>query len=82
VRVPDPSGALNPGSALLTISVYLKVAANLVAGDYNVVQKGQASATGGAYKLEIFGKASSTDSATRPVPSTPRLPSKGSTVPR
>jgi hypothetical protein len=60
VRVPDPTGTLNPGPAPLTISVYLKVPATLTAGDYNVVQKGQATATGGAYKLEIFGKTTST----------------------
>jgi len=60
VRVPDPSGTLNPGPSPLTISVYLKVPATLTAGDYNVVQKGQATATGGAYKLEIFGKTTST----------------------
>jgi hypothetical protein len=60
VRVPDPAGTLNPGPSPLTISAYLKVPVTLVAGDYNVVQKGQATATGGAYKLEIFGKTSST----------------------
>jgi hypothetical protein len=56
VRVPDPTGALNPRSAPLTMSAYLKVPATLVAGDYNVLQKGQATATGGAYKLEIVGQ--------------------------
>ncbi|WP_441970726.1 LamG-like jellyroll fold domain-containing protein [Pedococcus sp. 2YAF34] len=59
VRVPDPTGALNPGRAPLTISAYLQVPADLKSGDYNVLEKGQATATGGAYKLEIAGKSSS-----------------------
>jgi len=59
VRVPDPNGALNPGRAALTISAALKVPVSLTAGDYNVLEKGQATATGGAYKLEIVGKTSS-----------------------
>lgn len=57
VRVPDADGDLNPGLAPLVVSAYLNVPATLAAGDYNVLQKGQATAVGGAYKLEIFGKA-------------------------
>jgi len=60
VRVADPSGSLNPGTAPLTISVYLKVPTTLGNGDYNVLEKGQATAAGGAYKLEIVGKSTST----------------------
>jgi hypothetical protein len=52
VRVPHHPG-LNPGTAPITISAWLRVPANLTSGDYNVVQKGVATATGGAYKLEI-----------------------------
>lgn len=59
VRVPDPSGSLNPGTAPLTLSAYLKVPSSLGAGDYNVLQKGQATASGGAYKLEIVGQITS-----------------------
>ena len=59
VRVPDPTGALNPGRSALTISAYLQVPTSLGAGDYNVLEKGQATASGGAYKLEIVGKTSS-----------------------
>jgi hypothetical protein len=52
VRVPhDPS--LNPGTAPITVSAWIRVPANLAKGDYNVVQKGVATTTGGAYKLEI-----------------------------
>lgn len=55
VRVPT-SDDLNPHSLPLTISAYLNVSATLTAGDYNVIQKGQATTTGGAYKLEVFGQ--------------------------
>lgn len=55
VRVPT-SDDLNPYSLPLIISAYLNVPATLTAGDYNVIQKGQATTTGGAYKLEVFGK--------------------------
>lgn len=52
VRVPDDP-ALNPGTRPLTTSAYLKVPADLPPGDYNVLQKGTATAVGGAYKLEV-----------------------------
>lgn len=52
VRVPDDPG-LNPGAQPLNISAYLNVPADLAPGDYNVLQKGTATAAGGAYKLEI-----------------------------
>ncbi|GAA1236143.1 concanavalin A-like lectin/glucanase superfamily protein [Oryzihumus leptocrescens] len=52
VRVPNDS-TLNPGTSPLTLSIHLRMAANVPAGDYNVVEKGTATATGGAYKLEI-----------------------------
>ena len=52
VRVPS-DGTLNPGTSALTISIHLRMAANVPAGDYNVVEKGTATATGGAFKLEI-----------------------------
>lgn len=48
--------ALNPGGEPLTISARLRVSAQLPAGDYNVVQKGQATAAGGAYKMEIYAR--------------------------
>lgn len=52
VRVPhDPM--LNPGDRPITISAHLRVAADLPVGDYNVLEKGTATASGGAYKLEI-----------------------------
>lgn len=52
VRVPhDPM--LNPGDQPVTISAHLRVAADLPVGDYNVLEKGTATASGGAYKLEI-----------------------------
>jgi hypothetical protein len=52
VRVPH-SPALNPGTAPITISAWLRVPATLGSGDYNVVQKGVATASGGAWKMEI-----------------------------
>lgn len=58
VRVPSAAD-LNPGLQPLTISARLNVPANLAGGDYNVLQKGPANTVGGAYKLEIFGKAGS-----------------------
>lgn len=48
---------LNPYRSPLTVSAYLQVPSNLTGGDYNVLQKGQANAVGGAYKLEIVGAA-------------------------
>jgi Concanavalin A-like lectin/glucanases superfamily len=59
VRVPHDA-ALNPGTQPLTASTWLQVPSDLVAGDYNVIQKGTATATGGAYKLEVFAKAGNT----------------------
>jgi hypothetical protein len=60
VRVPAAAATdLNPGLAPLTISAHLKVPATLTAGDYNVLEKGTATQTGGAYKFEIMGKTSS-----------------------
>lgn len=55
VRVPD-SDDLDPGAAPMVISAWLRVPASLPEGDYNVLQKGTATAKGGAYKLEIFAK--------------------------
>lgn len=52
VRVPHDA-SLNPGTAPITISAWIRVPASLGKGDYNVVQKGVATTTGGAYKLEI-----------------------------
>lgn len=52
VRVPQDA-SLNPGSAPITVTAHLRVAADLPAGDYNVLEKGTATASGGAYKLEI-----------------------------
>lgn len=54
VRVPNGTGSLNPGASPLLISARMKVPASLVPGDYNVIQKGTATAKGGAYKLEVF----------------------------
>ncbi|HYO32544.1 MAG TPA: LamG-like jellyroll fold domain-containing protein [Nocardioidaceae bacterium] len=54
VKVPNGKGSLNPGASPLLISARLKVPADLVPGDYNVIQKGTATAKGGAYKLEMF----------------------------
>ena len=50
---------LNPRLSPMTISAYLWVPSSLSGGDYNVLQKGQATAVGGAYKLEIVGNAGS-----------------------
>jgi hypothetical protein len=58
VRVPD-SDDLDPGAAPMVISVWLRVPATLSTGDYNVLQKGTATAQGGAYKLEIFAQKAS-----------------------
>ena len=58
VSVPSADD-LNPYLSPLRISAYLWVPSNLAGGDYNVLQKGQANATGGAYKLEIVGKSGS-----------------------
>lgn len=58
VRVPTDT-SLNPGSAPIAISAYLKVSSSLAAGDYNAVQKGTATATGGSYKLEVYGVSTS-----------------------
>jgi hypothetical protein len=55
VRVPS-SDDLNPGTQPLQISAHIRVPANLASGDYNVIQKGIATAIGGAYKLEIYAK--------------------------
>ena len=52
VRVPHDA-MLNPGDRPITISAHLRVAADLPVGDYNVLEKGTATASGGAYKLEI-----------------------------
>jgi hypothetical protein len=52
VRVPHDA-SLNPGTAPITISAWIRVPASLGKGDYNAVQKGVATTTGGAYKLEI-----------------------------
>jgi hypothetical protein len=52
IRVPHDA-SLNPGSSPMTVTARLRVAADLPAGDYNVLQKGTATASGGAYKLEI-----------------------------
>lgn len=54
VKVPNGTGSLNPGASPLLISARLKVPAGLAPGDYNVIQKGTATAKGGAYKLEMF----------------------------
>lgn len=54
VSVPSADD-LNPYLSPLRISAYLWVPSSLTGGDYNVLQKGQANATGGAYKLEIVG---------------------------
>ena len=59
IRVPDHP-ALDPGDQPIAISARLQVSAALAAGDYNVVQKGAATAVGGAYKLEIYARARST----------------------
>ena len=58
VRVPNAAG-LNPGSQPLEISAHVLVPANLANGDYNLIEKGVATTTGGAYKMEIFGKSTS-----------------------
>jgi len=58
VRVPNAAD-LNPGSQPLTISAHVLVPANLANGDYNLIEKGVATTTGGAYKMEIFGKSKS-----------------------
>jgi hypothetical protein len=54
IRVPS-SPDLNPHRAALRITAYLSVPADLTTGDYNVIEKGTETATGGAYKLEIVG---------------------------
>lgn len=54
VTIPDDR-SLDPGTAPITISAYLQVPSSLGLGDYNVIQKGTATARGGAYKLEIAG---------------------------
>ncbi len=59
VRVPD-NPALNPWDQPIAVSARLLVSSTLPAGDYNVVQKGAATAVGGAYKLEIYARARST----------------------
>ncbi|HET8600721.1 MAG TPA: LamG-like jellyroll fold domain-containing protein [Segeticoccus sp.] len=56
VRVPD-NPSLDPGTAGVTLSAYLRVPSTLGVGDYNVLQKGTATATGGAYKMEVTGRA-------------------------
>lgn len=57
VRVPAALASdLNPGPAPVTLSAHLRVPAALSAGDYNVLQKGQATTSGGNYKLEIVAK--------------------------
>lgn len=58
VRVPSTDD-LNPYLSPLIISASLDIPSTLEAGDYNVLQKGTATALGGAYKLEIVGKAGS-----------------------
>ncbi|MGN6634925.1 MAG: LamG-like jellyroll fold domain-containing protein, partial [Oryzihumus sp.] len=58
VRVPSADD-LNPGTLPLQISAHLRVPASLTSGDYNVIQKGTATASGGAYKLEISAKTGS-----------------------
>ena len=58
VTVPTADD-LNPYLSPLTVSAYLWVPSSLTGGDYNVLQKGQANAVGGAYKLEIVGTAGS-----------------------
>ena len=58
VKVPSTDD-LNPYGNPLTLSAWLDVPSTLGAGDYNVLQKGSATASGGAYKLEIVGTRSS-----------------------
>lgn len=54
VKVPSTDD-LNPYLNPLMISAWLDVPSTLGAGDYNVLQKGTATAIGGAYKMEIVG---------------------------
>lgn len=58
VNVPDGTGSLNPGTSPLLVSASLNVPTDLTAGDYNIIQKGTATAQGGAYKLEVFAPTS------------------------
>lgn len=58
VRVPHAAD-LNPGSQSLAISAHVLVPADLANGDYNLLEKGVATTTGGAYKMEIFGLSTS-----------------------
>jgi hypothetical protein len=61
VKVPNGNGSLNPGASPLLITAHLKVPADLTPGDYNVIQKGAATAKGGAYKLEMFAPLTTTN---------------------
>jgi uncharacterized membrane protein len=61
VKVPH-NPTLNPGAGQLVLSAHLAVPANLQPGDYNVIQKGQATAIGGAYKLEVFAPTTTSNS--------------------
>jgi hypothetical protein len=54
VTVPD-NDTLDPGSSGITISAQLSVPSSLGSGDYNFLEKGTATARGGAYKMEING---------------------------
>lgn len=54
VTVPD-SASLDPGTRPFSVSMWLRVPANLGVGDYNVLQKGRATTPGGQYKVEIGG---------------------------
>lgn len=54
VTVPD-SAALDPGTRPFSVSMWLRVPADLGVGDYNVLQKGRATTAGGQYKVEIGG---------------------------
>lgn len=58
VRVPSADD-LNPYLSPLTVSAWLAVPSRLTSGDYNVLQKGTATAAGGAYKLEVVGNTAS-----------------------
>jgi len=56
VHVPSKAD-LNPGTKPLQISAHIRISSKLATGDYNVIQKGTDSATGGAWKLEIYAQA-------------------------
>lgn len=56
VTVAD-SPALDPGTRPFTVSLWLRVPADLGTGDYNVMQKGRATTRGGQFKVEMGGAA-------------------------